>query len=69
MDFRLLNGKPKVTMIERFDQTVKLIYPDNTSCKEFPNIHSCIIYIDEKNWAVNVEHLHGDRKEIEKSNK
>jgi len=68
MDFRLLNGKPRVTMIERFNQTVKLIYPDNVSNKEFPNIHSCMVYIDGQGWAVNVEHLHGNRKEIERSN-
>jgi hypothetical protein len=66
MDFRLLNGKPKVTIIERFDQTVKLIYPNNVSHKEFSDMHSCIIHIDEQGWAINVEHLHGNRKAIER---
>jgi len=58
MDFRLLNGKKKVTAIERFDHSALLIWPDRKTKKTFPNIKDLKKFTDQKGWEINVEHLH-----------
>lgn len=55
-DFRLLNGKKKATIIERFDNTVRLICPD-LSRKDFETLHDCKTYIESQGWEINVAHI------------
>lgn len=58
MDFRLLNGRPKATMIERFGGNVLLISPAPKHSKlEFSCIHSCLQYVEKQGWEVGVEHI------------
>ena len=55
-DFRLLNGKTKVTMIERFDCSICLICPDRT-VKNFSGIQECMEFAKENGWEINIEHI------------
>lgn len=59
MDFRLLNGAPKVTLIESFSGEVLLIPPTRDSKIEFSTIHEARDYVVSKNWEIHVVHLHG----------
>lgn len=56
MDRRLLNGHPKVTMIQRFNRTFIVIKPD---CKKeiFKDIKAAKKFIEENNYEVSVSHL------------
>jgi hypothetical protein len=55
-DFRLLNGRPKATIIERFDGSILLLGPDRSK-RERPSIRSCIDFAKKKGWEVNIEHI------------
>jgi hypothetical protein len=57
MDIRLLNGKPKVTIIVRFDHSAAMIGPDRKKC-EFPSLASALEDADRRGFDVNVSHLH-----------
>lgn len=60
-DFRLLNGRPKVTVIQRFNRSILLITPTLEKL-EFPSgekpAHACLEYVDDHGWEINIEHLH-----------
>lgn len=59
MDFRLLDGKPKATIIERFNGEVYLITPSKTKIEDFTNIKSAMEYAYRMGWEINVSHLFG----------
>jgi len=55
-ELMLLNGKPKATIIEKFNYTASVICPDLKKI-DFPNLTSCMKYIEEQGWEVNVSHI------------
>lgn len=58
MDRRLLNGKPKVTVIQRFNHTVVVIGPDVNMKREFPNLEVAKQMIQKKGWEIKIDHIH-----------
>jgi hypothetical protein len=62
IDRKLLNGYPKVTVIESFDKRVKLLRQFNgkVSQTNFSNIEECRKYVENNRLEINVCHLHGD---------
>ncbi len=64
MDYRLLNGKPKATLIQRFDGSAVLLGPKATKL-EF-DIGATLREIQTKaeqiGWVVAIEHLHKERE-------
>ena len=64
VDFRLLNGKPRATLIQRFDGSVLLLGPKGRKI-EFENrmtLHEIQIKVDKLGWVIAVEHLHRERE-------
>ncbi len=64
VDFRLLNGKPRATLIQRFDGSVLLLGPKGRKI-EFENgmtLHEIQIKVDKLGWVISVEHLHRERE-------
>ncbi len=60
VDFRLLNGKPRATLIQRFDGSVLLIGPKGEEI-EFDSkvaLHEILTKVEELGWVIGVEHLH-----------
>lgn len=57
MDFRLTNGKPKATLIQRFNRSIMLISPMLEKI-EFPSIREALLYEGEHGFEINIEHLH-----------
>lgn len=57
MDTRLLNGKPKITVIVRFDHTVATIGPDRKR-REHPSLNQALEHAHRRGFEVNVSHLH-----------
>jgi hypothetical protein len=60
VDFRLLNGKPRATLIQRFDGSVLLIGPKGEGI-EFDSkvtLHEILTKVEELGWVIGVEHLH-----------
>lgn len=67
MDSRLLNGKPKVTVIQRFDRSVAIIrFGGNIigwtnglkNTIEFKNLEDMKHFIEEQGYEINVAHIH-----------
>jgi hypothetical protein len=66
MDYRLLNGKPRATLIQRFDGSAVLLGPKATKL-EFDigaTLHEIQIKADQLGWVVAIEHLHKEREGI-----
>ena len=60
VDFRLLNGKPRATVIQRFDGSVLLLGPKGIKI-EFENgitLHQVQAKVAKLGWVIGVEHLH-----------
>ncbi len=59
-DFRLLNGKPRATLIQRFDGSTLLVGPRGEKI-EFDTgttLHEAQTKAGEFGWEIAVEHLH-----------
>ena len=64
MDYRLLNGKPRATLIQRFDGSAVLLGPRARKL-EFDigaTLHEIQIKADQEGWVVSIEHLHKERE-------
>jgi hypothetical protein len=64
VDFRLLNGKPRATLIQRFDGTVLLIGPKGKKI-EFEDgvtLRQIQATLAKLGWVIGVEHLHKERE-------
>ena len=60
VDFRLLNGKPRATVIQRFDGSVLLLGPKGVKI-EFENgitLHQVQAKVAKLGWVIGIEHLH-----------
>lgn len=65
-DFRLLNGGPKCTVIERFDGGALILCGGQRM--EFESLAECKKYITKEGLEVNIEFLFGSsiKREIQK---
>ena len=64
MDYRLLNGKPRATLIQRFDGSAVLLGP-NARKFEFDcgaTLHEIQAKADQVGWVVAIEHLQKERE-------
>ena len=64
VDFRLLNGKPRATLIQRFDGSVLLLGPKGRKI-EFEHgvtLHQIQAKVTKLGWVIGVEHLHKERE-------
>jgi len=64
VDFRLLNGKPRATLIQRFDGSVLLLGPKGKKI-EFSigvTLHEIQTKVTKLGWVIGVEHLHSERE-------
>jgi hypothetical protein len=64
MDYRLLNGKPRATLIQRFDGSVLLLGP-KTARLEFDigaTLHEIQAKAEQYGWVIAIEHLHKERE-------
>ncbi len=66
VDFRLLNGKPRATVIQRFDGSVLLLGPQG---KKIEFEYGVTLYqiqseIEKLGWVIGVEHLHREREAL-----
>jgi len=59
-DFRLLNGKPRATLIQRFDGSALLLGPKGERIEFDPGttLNEAQIKVKEYGWEIAVEHLH-----------
>jgi len=64
MDYRLLNGKPRTTLIQRFDGSAVLLGPKSRRLEfEFgATLHEIQARAEQIGWVVAVEHLHKERE-------
>lgn len=64
MDFRLLNGKPRATLIQRFDGSALLLGPNGKKIefKDGVTLHEIQDKVDKLGWVIGVEHLHRERE-------
>ncbi len=60
MDFRLLDGKPRATLIQRFDGSALLIGPKGEKIEFDPGttLKEVQAKAGEYGWEIAVEHLH-----------
>ena len=66
MDYRLLNGKPRATLIQRFDGSAVLLGPKALKF-EFDigaTLREIQTKADQLGWVVAIEHLHKEREGI-----
>jgi len=66
VDFRLLNGKPRATVIQRFDGTVLILGPKGMKI-EFEGgvtLHQIQDEVEKLGWVIGVEHLHREREAL-----
>ncbi len=64
VDFRLLNGKPRATVVQRFDGSILLLGPKGIAI-EFntgATLHEIQTKVEELGWVIGVEHLHKERE-------
>ncbi|HUL37850.1 MAG TPA: hypothetical protein VLW47_09190 [Thermodesulfobacteriota bacterium] len=64
VDFRLLNGKPRATIIRRFDGTIVLLGPKGKRI-EFADgvpLHQIQAEVEKLGWVIGVEYLHNERE-------
>ena len=64
MDYRLLNGKPRATLIQRFDGTAVLLGPKarRLEFKSGATLHEIQAEAELFGWVVAVEHLQKERE-------
>jgi len=64
VDFRLLNGKPRAALIQRFDGSVLLLGARRKKI-EFNigvTLHEVQTKVAKPGWVIGVEHLHSERE-------
>ncbi len=64
VDFRLLNGKPRATLIQRFDGSALLLGPKGMKI-EFQDgvtLYQIQAEVEKLGWVIGVEHLHRERE-------
>jgi len=64
VDFRLLNGKPRAALIQRFDGSVLLLGAKRKKI-EFNigvTLHEVQTKVANFGWVIGVEHLHSERE-------
>jgi hypothetical protein len=64
LDFRLLNGKPRAALIQRFDGSVLLLGAKRKKI-EFNigvTLHEVQTKVAKLGWVIGVEHLHSERE-------
>ncbi len=63
-DFRLLNGNPRATLIQRFDGSVLLLGPQGKKFEfeEGVTLHQIQAQVEKLGWVIGVEHLHKERE-------
>lgn len=63
MDHRLLNGKPRATLIQRLDGSAVLLGPKarRLEFKLGATLHEIQAEAEQVGWVVAVEHLHRER--------
>ncbi len=63
-DFRLLNGNPRATLIQRFDGSVLLLGPQGKKLEfeEGVTLHQIQAHVEKLGWVIGVEHLHKERE-------
>jgi len=64
VDFRLLNGKPRAALIQRFDGSVLLLGARRKKI-EFNigvTLHEVQTKVAKLGWVIGVEHLHSERE-------
>ena len=57
-DFRLTDGRPMVTVIQRFDHGVLLLGPERGKRRTFESMKGMKEFIRRRRWEVSIEHLH-----------
>ena len=64
VDSRLLNGKPRATLIQRFDGTVLVLGPKGKKIefKDRVTLHQIQAKVAKLGWVIGVEHLHRERE-------
>ncbi len=66
VDFRLLNGKPRATLIQRFDGTAIVLGPKGKKI-EFEKrvtLHQIQASVAKLGWVIGIEHLHRERESL-----
>ncbi len=63
VDFRLLNGKPRATLIQRFDGSALLLGPKGRRIEfgDGVTLHQIQDRVAKLGWVIGVEHLHRER--------
>ncbi len=62
----MLNGKPRATLIQRFDGSVLIIGPKGRKI-EFEDgvtLHQIQARLEKLGWVIGVEHLHRERETL-----
>lgn len=64
MDYRLFNGKPKATLIQRFDGSAFLLGPkgENIEFAIGATLHELQAKAENFGWVIAMEHLHKMRE-------
>jgi len=66
VDFRLLNGAKKVTLIETFDSRALILSPGERL--EFPSLAKCKEHISENGLEIDISHIFGSSIQREVDN-
>ena len=63
-DFRLLDEKPRATLIQRFDGSIFLLGPKGNIIEFNAGVtsHEIQTKVKELGWVIGVEHLHKERE-------
>ncbi len=66
-DFRILNGSPKVTVIETFDSRAVIVRPRERL--EFGSLEECKKHVEKQGMEINISHIFGNsiKREIQKA--
>ncbi len=69
VDFRLLNGKPRATLIQRFDGSTLLLGPGGKKSEfnDAVTLHQIQAKVAKLGWVSGVEHLHKERENQRKT--
>jgi hypothetical protein len=64
VDFELLNGKPRATLIQRFDGSTLLLGPEGKKIEFNDGVTLSQIQarVAKLGWVIGVEHLHKERE-------
>jgi len=64
VDFRLLNGKPRATVIQRFDGTIVLLGPKGKRIEfeDGVSLHQIQAEVEKLGWVIGLEYLHKGRE-------